>query len=218
MEEEIVKKIVDEVIKKVKGNMDFSNYAFAERFPVSASNRHVHLSQKDIEILFGKECRLTNIKNLSQPGQFACQETVKLIGQKGMIDKVRILGPVRSQTQVEVSITDSRSLGMKNVPVRDSGDLKGTGGIAIAGPCGVLNLEEGLIIALRHIHMKPDDARSFGLKDKEFVKVRVESGRPLIFENVLIRVSENYSLDMHIDTDEANAAGIKEGDFASIVK
>jgi len=186
--------------------------------PVSPSNRHIHLSQDIQDILFGKNYSLKKSKDLSQPGQFACEETVRIIGPKAVLEKVRILGPLRKQTQVEISITDARIIGVENVPIRDSGDLDNTPGILIVGPKGSVQIEKGVIIALRHIHMTTAEAESFNLKDKETVKVKIASKRPLIFENVLIRVSDSFALDMHIDIDEGNAAGIAPGDCGTIIK
>ncbi|ODN29694.1 phosphate propanoyltransferase [Fervidobacterium thailandense] len=184
---------------------------------VGVSNRHVHLSREDVEILFGKDYQLTPIKDLGQPGQFACQETVTIVGPKGSIENVRVLGPERKETQVEISLTDAYRLGL-NPPVRDSGDLEGTPGITIIGPKGQVTKDRGVIIAKRHIHMHTSDAEKFGVKDKDIVKVIVEKGdRKLIFDDVLIRVSDKFALEFHVDTDEANAALLKTGDIVYIV-
>jgi putative phosphotransacetylase len=181
------------------------------------SNRHVHLSREDVEILFGKDYQLTPIKDLGQPGQFACQETVIIAGPKGAIEKVRVLGPERKETQIEISLTDAFKLGVIP-PVRDSGDLDGTPGIVIIGPKGSVIKEKGVIIAKRHIHMHTKDAEKYGVKNKDIVKVLVEKqGRRLIFDDVLIRVSEKYALEFHVDTDEANAALLKTGDIVYIL-
>jgi putative phosphotransacetylase len=185
---------------------------------VGVSNRHVHLSKEDLEILFGKGYELTPIKDLRQPGQYAAKETVTIVGPKGAIENVRVLGPVRRETQVEISRTDAFKLGLRP-PVRDSGDLEGTPGIVIIGPNGILVKEKGVIIAKRHIHMHPKDAEHYGVKDKDLVKVIVESGdRKLIFDDVLIRVREDFALEFHVDTDEANAAMLNTGDFVYIVE
>ncbi len=182
------------------------------------SNRHVHLSKEDVEILFGKDYQLTPIKDLGQPGQFACKETVIIAGPKGAIEGVRVLGPERKETQVEISLTDAFKLGVMP-PVRDSGDLEGTPGITIIGPNGTVVKSKGVIIAKRHIHMHTSDAERFGVKDKDIVKVIVEKGdRRLIFDDVLIRVSEKFALEFHVDTDEANAAMLKTGDYVYIVE
>ncbi len=175
--------------------------------PVAVSARHVHLSQQAVEALFGKGYQLTRMKNLRQPGAWAAQETVKLIGPKGTFEHVRVLGPVRSRTQIEVSRTDSFTLGVE-APVRQSGDLEGTPTLTLQGPAGDFTTD-GLIIAARHIHMSPAEAQAMGLKHGDYVHVTVgENGRQVSFANVSVRVSEDFITEMHIDTDEANAAGI----------
>lgn len=185
---------------------------------VGVSNRHVHLSQEDLERLFGKGYKLTPTKDLGQPGQFACEERVDLIGPKGIIENVRILGPVRKNSQVEISRTDSFKLGVE-APVRDSGDVEGTPGIKIKGPKGEIELEKGVMIAKRHIHMLPTQAEHYGVKDKDLVSVYSDKeGRRLIFQDVLIRVSERFALEFHVDTDEANAALLNNGDYVKIVE
>ncbi|HQQ17689.1 MAG TPA: phosphate propanoyltransferase [Fervidobacterium sp.] len=191
-----------------------------KEFPIIAgvSNRHVHLSREDLDLLFGKGYALTPTKDLGQPGQFACKEMVTIVGPKGSIENVRILGPERKDTQIEISLTDAFKLGIMP-PVRDSGDIEGTPGITIIGPNGKLEKEKGVIIAKRHVHMHPSDAEKFGVKDKDIVKVIVENGdRKLIFDDVLIRVSEKFALEFHVDTDEANAALLKTGDIVYIVE
>ncbi|KAF2955377.1 phosphate propanoyltransferase [Marinitoga sp. 38H-ov] len=185
---------------------------------VGVSNRHVHLSKEDLEILFGKDYKLHPMKDLKQPGQYAAEEVVTLVGPKGSIERVRVLGPVRKETQIEISQSDAFKLGVK-APVRDSGDLDGTPGIKIIGPKGEVETKKGLILAKRHIHMLPEDAEIYGVKDKDLVYVIVESGdRKLIFGDVLVRVSPKYSLEFHVDTDEANAALIKTGDIVKIAE
>jgi len=184
--------------------------------PISISARHVHLSREHIDKLFGEGYQLTVLAELSQPGQFAGREEVALIGPRNRINGVRILGPERLMTQVEISRTDCYKLGVK-APVRNSGDIKGTPGITLEGPAGSVELEEGLIQAKRHIHMAPEDARNFGVKDRQWVMVRVGGERGIIFDDVLVRVSPKYRLDMHLDTDEANAAGIKNGDTGVLI-
>ncbi len=186
------------------------------KVPVGISSRHVHLSEEHIDILFGEGHKLTPIKDLSQPGQFACEETVTLIGPKGAIEKVRILGPARKATQVELSATDSFKLGVKP-PVRDSGDLNGSPGLELVGPAGRLQLREGAIIAARHIHMPPEHAKKYGLKDGDNVIVHVKGFRAGILEKVLVRVSSSYALDMHVDTDEGNAFGLRNGDMVEVI-
>lgn len=185
--------------------------------PVGISARHVHVTREHLDILYGKGYQLTVKKDLSQPGQFASEEQVDLVTEKGSFKKVRILGPERKQTQVEITLTDALKLGIKP-PVRDSGDLKGSPGLTIVGPKGEVKIEEGVIAACRHIHMTPADAAEFGFKDKDVVKVRCAGERGLIFDNVLIRVNENYRLDFHVDTDEGNAAKLNNGDTVEIVK
>ncbi|RKD27655.1 putative phosphotransacetylase [Caminicella sporogenes DSM 14501] len=185
--------------------------------PVGLSNRHVHLSKEHIDILFGEGYELTKFKDLSQPGQYACNEKVDIVGPKGTLKGVRILGPARGQTQVEISITDGFVLGVKP-PVRDSGDLKDSPGVKIIGPKGEVELKEGVIAAARHIHMHTSDAEKFGVKDKDIVKVKVEGKRGLIFENVLVRVNPNYALEFHVDIDEGNAACLKNGDKVELIK
>ncbi|XEC97188.1 phosphate propanoyltransferase [Paenibacillus tarimensis] len=185
--------------------------------PVGVSARHIHLSQDHVEMLFGQGYQLTEFKPLSQPGQYAANETVALTGPRGSFGKVRILGPIRKRTQLEVSRTDAVALGI-DPPVRESGDIAGSPGIIIQGPAGEVTLEEGVIVAARHIHFHTSDAEHWGIKDKQRLKVRLEGERGLVLENVIARVSDQYALDMHIDTDEANAAGAKTGDIAWIIE
>ncbi|MFH1255095.1 MAG: phosphate propanoyltransferase [bacterium] len=177
------------------------------KVPIEISACHAHLSKMDLEILFGKGFELSKFKNLSQIGQFAAEQTVALEGPRGRLEGVRILGPCREKTQVEISETDARHLGL-NPPVRNSGNLDGTPGIKIIGPLGSVVLRQGVILALRHIHIDPASARDFGVKDGDRIKVDVSGIRDLLFENVLVRVNPDFKLSMHIDTDEANAAGI----------
>lgn len=184
--------------------------------PVGVSARHIHLSQEHIEILFGAGYQLKEMKPLSQPGQFAAEETVAVHGPKGKFDKVRILGPARSLTQLEISRTDSYVLGVQP-PVRASGDIEGTPGCRIVGPVGEVTVEQGVIVAARHIHFHTSDAKKWGIRDKQMLKVRVGGERGVIFEQVLARVHDTFALDMHIDTDEANASGAKTGDMAEII-
>ncbi|MFO1445650.1 phosphate propanoyltransferase [Bacillus sp. Bva_UNVM-123] len=172
--------------------------------PVSISARHLHLQQEHVDILFGKGYQLTFYKEISQPGQYACNEKVILKGPKGTIENVRVLGPLRKQTQIEISRTDARKLGL-NPPVRNSGNLTGSAPIALVGPVGLVELLEGCIIADRHIHMTPKDAIEFGVADKQKVSVLVDGEKGGVMGQVTIRVNERYALDMHIDTDDANA-------------
>lgn len=177
-------------------------------FLVEVSARHVHLDRAAMDILFGEGSELTNKKDLSQPGQYACEERVDLVGPKKTIPNVSILGPLRSAVQVEVSLTDSFTLGIPTAPVRESGDVAGSPGLKLVGPKGEIEINEGLIIAKRHIHMTPADAEELGVKDKDIVEVRMITDRPLTFGDVVVRVSDKFSLAMHVDTDEGNAAKI----------
>ncbi|MEO1272626.1 MAG: phosphate propanoyltransferase, partial [Myxococcota bacterium] len=189
----------------------------AERpIPVAVSARHAHLSQETVEALFGEGYQLTERNPLSQPGQFASNETINLIGPKRTIEKVRILGPARSKNQIEISRTDEFTLGI-DAPVRASGDVANSPGITIEGPEGRLEIHQGVICAWRHIHMTPDDAEFFGVQDKDMVEVAIESdSRDLIFGDVLVRVSPKFKLEMHIDTDEGNAANLARGATATL--
>lgn len=187
------------------------------KVPVGISARHVHVSQADLDILYGEGYQLTVKKDLLQEGQFASNELVDIVTEKGSFKNVRILGPVRKQTQVEIALTDALKLKLA-VPVRDSGDLKGSPGITIVGPKGTIEIPEGVIAAGRHIHMSLDDAAKFDVKDKDIVKVRCGGERGLLFENVLIRVHESFRLEMHIDTDEANAAMCKNSGLVEVIK
>ncbi len=174
---------------------------------VETSARHVHLTREHIEVLFGKGYELTVKKMLSQPGQFASNERVEVVGPKKSIPGVSILGPARSADQVEVSFTDARTLGL-SAPVRESGDIAGSAPCKLVGPCGELELSEGVIVAKRHIHLTPEDAAEYGVRDKQIVSVAIDSGlgRKTVFDDVVVRVSKSYAAAMHIDTDEANAS------------
>lgn len=184
---------------------------------VEVSARHIHLSRKDLEILFGSGYRLTKRKDLSQPGQYVCEEKVEVIGDRGELS-LSVLGPTREETQVELSLTDARTLGIQ-APIRESGDIRESGACVIRGPQGILRLREGVIAAKRHIHMTPTEARQVGVRDREEVSVQVRSDkRAMIFKDVVVRISEKYSAAMHIDTDEANAAGITGTVYGSILK
>ena len=184
---------------------------------VETSARHIHLSQHDFEILFGKSAKLTIRKSLSQPGQFACNEQIKIIGYKNELASVTVLYPFREKTQVEVSLTEAAKLGL-NVPIRESGDLAGSPGCTLVGPVGELTISEGVIAAKRHIHIDPKSAENFSLKNGRHVKVKIYSvHRSLIFDDVIVRVNENFSPAMHIDTDEANAAGIDSNVYGEII-
>ena len=183
---------------------------------VETSARHVHLSQEAIDTLFGKGYTLTNKKDLSQPGQFACEEKVEVIGPKGSL-KMSILGPARPASQVEISLSDARTLGVK-APVRESGDIANTPGCTIKVGDNIVEISEGVIVAKRHIHMTTADAAELGVSDKEIVKVKLDTARPLIYDDVVVRVSDKFALAMHIDTDECNAAGAAGEVYGEIVK
>ena len=190
----------------------------AKQFIVETSARHVHVTAQDLETLFGKGYQLTPKKYLSQPGQFASEERVDVVGPKKTLSRVSILGPLRSATQVELSLTDARSIGVA-APIRESGDVAGSGACKLVGPCGEVEVAEGVIAAKRHIHMTPEDAAEFGVTDKQIVSVKMNTeGRGLIFGDVVVRVSPNFSLAMHIDTDESNAAGASGNVMGEIVE
>ena len=180
---------------------------------IVVSAQHVHLSQQDVEELFGEGHQLSPKLPLAQPGQFACEEQVRLIGPRGSIDRVRVLGPARTESQVEISRTEGYRLGI-NAPVRMSGDLDGTPGLTLEGPAGQVELRNGVIYAQRHLHMTPTDARKLGLQNGDVVRVRVEGEREVVFGDVAVRVSPTYKLEFHLDTDEANAADLDTGDVA----
>jgi len=214
MQENLVQKIVEEVLQQVLKNQ--SSPPHDGKIPIGVSARHVHLAQAEVEQLFGENYQLTPKFELSQPGQFAAEETVVIAGPKGSIERVRILGPARSLSQVEVSWTDAMKLGLKP-PLRISGDIQGSSPVTLIGPKGSVVLNEGLIIAQAHIHMSPADSARFQVVDGQSVQIKVEGIRPIILSNVAIRVSERYRLEMHIDTDEANAGLIQQGTLAEIV-
>lgn len=174
---------------------------------VETSARHVHLTEEQIEVLFGKGAKLTHKKDLSQPGQFACEERVSVVGPKKQIDRVIILGPARKAGQVEISFTDARTLGI-DAPVRESGDVAGTPGCKLVGPCGELELSEGVIVAKRHVHLDPATAEQFGVSDKQIVSLRIDNGlgRTTVFGDLVVRVSPSFAPAVHLDTDESNAA------------
>lgn len=199
--------IIEEVVRRVKDE------AFIE---VEASGRHVHLTQEHIDILFGEGHELTKIKDLSQPGQYACKERVTISGPRGNIDNVVVLGPPRNATQVEVSFTDALILG-SIPPVKLSGDLENTAEITISTDRAAIALNKGLMVAKRHIHMSSQDSEKFGVQNNDSVRVKVLGKRPLIFDDVVVRISDNYRTYMHIDYDEANACGFSKGTFALIV-
>ena len=187
------------------------------KFIVETSARHVHVTQEDLEVLFGKGYELTKKKDLSQPGQFASNEKVTIVGPKKEMT-ASILGPVRSASQVEISLTDARTLGIA-APVRESGDIAGSGACKLVGPCGEVELKEGVIAAKRHIHATPEDAEKLGVQDKDVVSVKIDTdGRSLVFGDVVVRVSPKFALAMHIDTDESNAAAAEKYTARSLNK
>lgn len=189
-----------------------------KKIPLGISGRHIHVSQEHLEILFGEGYQLTKFKDLSQPGQFACEERVDVISPAGReLNGVRILGPVRKETQLEISRSDAIR-GKFDAPVRSSGSIKGSGAATIVGPKGKVEIKEGVIVADRHIHFSPEQAKEFGVIDREVVSIRVGGEKPGILDNVLCRVHENFTLDCHLDTDDAAAFGLVTGDEAELVK
>ena len=218
MEEQDYKKLVDmiteTIYKEIKPKEESSNLF---SIPVEISNHHVHLTRDSLDILYGKDYELTKLRDLSQPGEFASNERVSIVGTNmKVIKKVRILGPLREYTQTELSITDGYFLGL-NLPTRISGNIKGSPPITFIGPKGVLSLSEGAIRAARHIHMTPKDAEYYSVKDKDRVKVEVSGEHGVIYKDVVIRVSEKSKLAFHLDTDEANAGNIKGTGSARIL-
>lgn len=211
-------KLVAEIVNRVMAQCSNGSTSANDTVPVGVSNRHIHLSKEDLETLFGAGYQLTPIKDLSQPGQFACKEQLTIIGPSlRPIEGVRVLGPVRKESQVEISRTDSFTLKVKP-PVRESGDIKGSAPITIIGPKGTVTLKEGCIIANRHIHMSDEEGKVFGLNDGDYVTVEIDGERRTTFYDVQVRVNKAFRLEMHIDTDDANAAGIGNGFKVRIVK
>jgi len=213
---------IAEMVKKVLADMNGDtvgqSVGAANEVPIGVSNRHIHLNKADLETLFGAGYELTPMKDLSQPGQYACKETLTLIGPAMRpIEGVRVLGPLRKNSQVEISMTDSYVLKVKP-PVRESGNIVGSAGVTIIGPKGVVQLKEGCIIANRHIHMSPSDGEKFNVKDGETVTVDVEGKRRTRWYDVQVRVHPDFRLEMHVDTDDANAAGIGNGFKVKVVK
>ena len=221
-----ITRISDEVAKRVKSRLSASDSgtkpsAFNPKekilIPVSVSGRHIHMTREVLESLFGKGYELTVYRKLSQPAEFAATEQVTVVGPSGRaIEKVRVLGPVRKYTQVELSRSDGLRLGIE-LPVIRSGQVSGTPGITVVGPAGTVVLSQGAICATRHVHMTGEDARRFGLRDGQITRARFAGDRGLTFENVLIRVNDRFALDFHLDTDDANSAGIDTGCFAEIL-
>ncbi len=212
--EEQTKEYIARLVTEVLCKKDYETKGYM--VPIGISARHVHLTQEHVEILFGKGYKLTRKKDL-MGGQFAANEEVTIVGTKlRAIENVRVLGPVRTKSQVEISKTDSYKLGI-GVPVRESGDVAGSAPIALVGPKGTVYLQEGCIIARRHVHMSPGDAKASGQKDRNIVSVKVENERGTIFNHVQVRVDERFTLEMHIDADEANGAGIQSGDMGYLL-
>ncbi len=208
-----IRAMVSRVLETVNGST-----AEKGNVPVGVSNRHIHLTHEHVEILFGKGYQLTKIKDLSQPGQYACKEQLTIVGPSmRAIEGVRVLGPERKRSQVEISRTDSFTLKVKP-PVRESGDLDGSAPITIIGPKGIVTLNEGCIIANRHIHMSEDEGAAFGVKDGEYCDVELYGERKSLFYDVQIRVHKDFRLEMHIDTDDANAAGVGNGAMVRLIK
>lgn len=196
---------IREVVARVISSLDNSEASI----PVEASARHVHLTKEAVEILFGKGATLTKKRDLSQPGEFLSEQRIKLVTSKGEIANVAVLGPERKAVQVELSMTDCRGLGIK-APVNLSGDLNSAGDVYLVSECGCYNATKSVIVAKNHIHMTPADAEKYGVSDSQSVKVRVETSRPVTFEDVIIRVNPNFALAMHIDFDEANACCLEK--------
>ena len=208
-----IRALVDKVLESVKSAPETEG-----NVPVGVSNRHIHLTREHVEILFGKGYQLTKIKDLSQPGQYACKEQLTIIGPSmRSIEGVRVLGPERKRSQVEISRTDSFVLKVKP-PVRESGDLDGSAPITIVGPKGIVTLDEGCIIANRHIHMSEEEGKAFGVTDGEYCDVELYGERRSLFYDVQIRVHKDFRLEMHIDTDDANAAGVGNGAKVKLIK
>ncbi|MDR0853014.1 MAG: phosphate propanoyltransferase [Clostridiales Family XIII bacterium] len=183
---------------------------------IGISNKHVHITEESLDILFGKGHKLTPFKELVQPGQFATEERVDIVGPKTTFKGIRIIGPTRPYNQVEISLTDARALGV-NPPIRESGKLEGSPGVKLVGPEGEVELDAGVIVALRHIHLSPSEAKEAGVKDQDLVDVQTFGTRPVVFQDVLIRSGETHLRDFHIDTDEANAAGLANGQEVEII-
>lgn len=189
----------------------------AKTLPIALSNRHIHLSREDLDVLFGEGYELVKFRDLSQPGQYACEEQVDAVGPKGTINGIRVLGPTRNESQLEVSVSDAFALGIKPM-IRNSGEIEGTPGLKLVGPKGEVELDKGVIVAARHIHMHTSDAEEFDVKDNDVVKIKIDNPRGLIFDNVLVRVNPDYALEMHVDIEEGNASGVKNGDMVELIK
>ena len=214
---EAMLKLLEEAIQANTAGMTTLKQPAGDEIPVGISNRHVHLSQQDLQTLFGNDCQLSQMKDLSQPGQFACKETVTICGPKGAIEKVRILGPVRNQSQVEILTGDCIKLGIPSV-VRISGDLAGSPGLTIIGPKGSVQLKEGAIVALRHIHMTLEEAQRLGVRDGQIVDIEYQGERGGIYKNVAVRANNTSALECHLDIEEANAMNMNSLSKVTIKK
>lgn len=208
MDRSELKKLVEETVRK---------YTDSLYVPVGVSNRHIHVRREDLDVLYGKGYELTKMKDLMQPGEYAANETLEVRTKKGSFKKVRILGPIRGATQVELSLTDSFVLGV-SIPIRESGKIKDSASVTLVGPEGEVTIPVGTIAAYRHIHMPEDVADKYSFKNGDIVSVEKEGPRGLIFKDVMLRVSPKYALEMHLDVDEANAGNIKSGDLLKIVR
>lgn len=216
MDQDLIERVVQDVINKVN-NKENINMGYSYIVPIGISNRHVHLSKDVMEKLFGKGSNLTPLKDLKQPGEFACHEQVDLVYGDKLIEKVRVLGPLRKQTQVEISQTDARKLKV-NLKVRNSGDLKGTHQITLRTKLGEVTLEEGLIIATRHLHLTTEDAKLFNIKHEDKVAIRINGEKPGVIEQVSCKVNDNYVLELHLDTDDGNAFLVNNGSVAELIR
>jgi len=208
LNEQQIKAIVDKIVGEIKGEGDI---------PVGVSNRHIHLSREHVDILFGKDYKLTPIKDLSQPGQFACKEQVTIVGPKGKLERVRVLEPERKDTQVEIALTDSFALGIRP-PVRMSGKVAGSPGCTLVGPAGQAEIAQGVIVAARHMHISPEQAKFYGLQDGQVVRLRSEGERAVVFENVVVRAGNGHDFEVHLDTDEANALAMTGSPMMEVLK
>ncbi|MGF0039746.1 phosphate propanoyltransferase [Peptoniphilaceae bacterium SGI.131] len=209
--------LIDNLKKNKKENPHTTSLDADMVLPVGVSGRHLHISKAHMEVLFGRDYELTPIKALSQPGQFACKEQLTICGPKGVLENVRIIGPCRKETQVEILQSDAFKLGVKPV-IRMSSDLEGTPGITIIGPKGTVVIDKGVIVAQRHIHMNLEQANYMGLENGQIVSVRSGGIRSMVLENIIVRADKNGYLDFHIDMEEANACGLKNGDMVKIIK
>ncbi len=207
---ELAKKIAADIVARVERSKT--------PIPVGVSNRHCHLTEEHFKTLFGRDAEPKRIKDIKQPGFWAAAECIDVQGPRGVLKKVRLVAPYRAHTQIELAVTDANAIGVKP-PVRESGDVKGSAGATLIGPAGQVEIKEGVIVAQRHVHFHPDEARKIGVESGQIVRVRAGTGggRAVVFEDVIVRVSEKYSIEFHVDTDEANTAGIKTGDEVSIV-